>query len=246
MPEDFSLLPVTREALKAADPDRFRSSLLADSIQRDQLLLLYAFHHELAKVPEVTSEPMLGAIRYQWWREAVDEWYSDAPVRRHEITTPMAGLVGQTKLRRFWLDQLIDGRERDLDPRAFTDLAEAESYAAQTSGQLAQIAARVLGSEKLDQAKQLGTVWGMCGLVRAWTFYKDKALSNLDFESLSSRTEALYAAADKNVASDLMPAVAYVGLVPGYLKRASPDGQGSYSPLRKQLRIMSVALKGVV
>ena len=56
----------TLEQLKAADPDRCRAAMFADKTTRERLLLLYAFHYELAKVPELVSEPMIGAIRYQW------------------------------------------------------------------------------------------------------------------------------------------------------------------------------------
>lgn len=240
----YTLLPATRDALKSSDPDRCRAALLADADVREKLMLLYAFHYELSKVPNVTSEPMLGAIRYQWWREAVGEWYGDASVRRHEITTPMAALVAETGLRRFWFDQLIDGRERDLDPRPFADMAEAELYAAQTSGQLAQIAARLCGSQDTDLAKQLGKIWGMCGLVRAYRFYADKALADLKFEDLRDRTAALYEATKTKMSPDMTPAVAYVALVPEYLKRADPVQPRDYSPLRKQMRIMRVGLTG--
>ena len=65
----------TLEQLKSVDPDRCRASMFADKTTRERLLLLYAFHYELAKVPELVSEPLIGAIRYQWWRDALAEIY---------------------------------------------------------------------------------------------------------------------------------------------------------------------------
>jgi phytoene synthase len=50
------------------DPDRFLTSLFAPPAQRDALLTLYAFNHELARAREVISEPPLALIRLQWWR----------------------------------------------------------------------------------------------------------------------------------------------------------------------------------
>ena len=116
------LNPVTRDALKKADPDRYRAALMADVQGRTDLLILYAFHYELSKVPDVTSEPMVGQIRYQWWRDAVDEIYTSKEVRRHEISTPLADMLQRTDVPRFWIDKLIDGRERDLDPQPFKDM----------------------------------------------------------------------------------------------------------------------------
>ena len=57
------------ERVKNADPDRCRAAMFAGKDLRQNLLTLYAFHYELAKIPELVSEPMLGAIRYQWWRD---------------------------------------------------------------------------------------------------------------------------------------------------------------------------------
>ena len=54
------------------DPDRFLTALFAPAAQRDALLALYAFNHELARAREVASEPTLALIRLQWWREVVD------------------------------------------------------------------------------------------------------------------------------------------------------------------------------
>ena len=84
---------VTRDALKKADPDRYRAALMSARQGREDLLILYAFHYELSKVPDVTSEPMLGQIRYEWWREAIDEIYSGREVRRHEISTPLSEML---------------------------------------------------------------------------------------------------------------------------------------------------------
>ncbi|MGB6229844.1 MAG: squalene/phytoene synthase family protein, partial [Litorimonas sp.] len=125
------------ERLDAADPDRMRAARLADPEVRDRLFALYAFHAELAKIPELISEPMIGQIRYQWWRDCVEEIYSGGSVRSHEVSTPLAEMVAQSGISRFHLDRIVDGRERDLDPEPFRDLDAATAYADATSGALA-------------------------------------------------------------------------------------------------------------
>ena len=129
----------TLQQLKSVDPDRLRAAVFADKAGRERLQLLYAFHYELAKVPELVSEPMIGQIRYQWWRDAVAEIYESKPVRKHEIATPLTEVFLNHDVPRFWVDRLIDGRERDLDPRPFANLDEAKDYCRQTSGVLMQI-----------------------------------------------------------------------------------------------------------
>jgi NADH dehydrogenase [ubiquinone] 1 alpha subcomplex assembly factor 6 len=55
------------------DRDRFLTTLFAPAAERQALLALYAFNHEVAKTREVVSEPMLGRIRLQWWRDSLDQ-----------------------------------------------------------------------------------------------------------------------------------------------------------------------------
>ena len=162
---------MTRQALKKADPDRYRAALMADMQGRQDLLILYAFHYELSKVPDVTSEPMLGQIRYEWWREAIDEIYTGREVRRHEISTPLSEMLLRTEVPRFWIDRLIDGRARDLDPQPFKDMEDARDYARQTSGQLLQIAVKILGGTPDEVILKAGEAWGLTGLARSCLLY---------------------------------------------------------------------------
>jgi len=220
------LLNATREALKQADPDRYRAALMAATRGRDDLLILYAFHYELSKVPDVTSEPMLGQIRYEWWREAIDEIYSGREVRRHEISTPLAEMLTRCDVPRFWVDRLIDGRARDLDPQPFEDMAAARDYARQTSGQLMQIAVKVLGGEPDEAILQAGEAWGLTGLAAA--------------------------ARKQSPQAEIFPALAYVALVPSFLKRMTRSGfdpkaeKVSYGPLAKQGRLFIAGLRGQI
>ena len=57
--------------VKEADPARFVGALFAPEATRRRLLALYALDAELRRVPLAAREPMIVAIRYQWWRDAV-------------------------------------------------------------------------------------------------------------------------------------------------------------------------------
>ncbi len=247
---DFN--PVTRDALKKADPDRYRAALMADAQGRADLLILYAFHYELSKVPDVTSEPMVGQIRYQWWRDAVDEIYTGKEVRRHEISTPLAEMLRRTDVPRFWIDKLIDGRERDLDPQPFKEMEDARNYAVQTSGQLLQIAIKVLGGVPDTTILRAGEAWGLTGLARSYSYYHDRILQNLSFEDLVEAASETYVLAMGKVESPIFPAIAYAALVPSFLKRMTRPGfdpvtdKVEYGPLAKQSRIFVAGLKGKI
>ncbi len=232
------------ERLEKADPDRIRAARLADVDVRDQLLALYAFHAELAKIPELVSEPMIGQIRYQWWRDCVEEIYAGGTVRNHEVSQPLADMIAQTGLSRFHLDRIVDGRERDLDPRPFASLSEATAYADATSGALAQAAVAICGGEGGAMA---GRAWGLCGLARSYRYYSDKILKELSLQTILDAVEGAHKRAEAS--STTMPALAYVGLVPGFLKRMRKTDYDPtqdvphYAPFAKQLRMLRVVMR---
>ena len=102
-PEVWKRLDAT---VRRVDEDRWLSSRYAAPQDRRKLVALYAFYYELAKVRLVTEEPGLAAIRFQWWRETVDEIRSGAPARRHEVELALAETVHDPREN---LNGLIDG-----------------------------------------------------------------------------------------------------------------------------------------
>lgn len=229
------------------DPDRVRAAKLAEPEIRAQLLVLYAFHMELAKVPDHVSEPLIGQIRYQWWRDCLDEIYGDRPVRNHEISLPLRDMVGQTRISRFMLERIIDGRERDLDPRPFTSIREATDYADATSGALMRAAMSVLGS---DRGHYAGRAWGLTGLARSYRYYAETMLQHLRFDQILTAAEDAYHEARGISRGDTMPAIGYVALIPGFLKRMRQKDYNplvdipDYAPFRKQLRLLGAVATG--
>lgn len=246
--------------VKRVDPDRYRAALFAAPGARARLLTLYAFHYELAKVPEHVSEPMIGAIRYQWWRDMLAEHYEGKPVRKHEVATPMVAAIEQGSLPRFWLDALIDGRERDLDPRPFENLDAAKDYCNATSGKLMQIAVQAaapglrLSADITDGIALAGQAWGLTGLARAYGYYHKSMLSDVGFDALHGAAAKTYDEANarlKKIDSNVMPAIAYAALVPKFLGKMMGDFDPlaqsvSYGPLAKQWRLTKAAIKGQI
>lgn len=247
----------TLSTLKQSDPDRCRAAMFAPLQGRHDLLLLYAFHYELAKVPEIVSEPMIGQIRYQWWRECIEEIYSggEKPVRAHEISTPLSEMLLRVDMPRFWVDRLIDGRARDLDPEPFKTVDVARDYAAQTSGVLMQMAVKVLGADPDDAVMLAGQAWGLTGLVRAWRYYKGGILSELDYGAICEAAQISHAqAADSiaNLSANAFPAIAYAALVPKFLAKLTHSGHDAakdavnYGPLSKRITLMGAVMRGKI
>ena len=155
------------------DPDRFLTALFAPRERREDLFALYAFNLEVAKTREVASEPLLGRIRLEWWRETIAAIYAGAP-RRHAVALPLAELVERERLTRAHFDRLIEAREQDFAEAPPADLAALESYAAGTSASVVALALETLGvrgEAATAAANSLGVGWALAGLLRAVPFH---------------------------------------------------------------------------
>ena len=173
MTDEKNIFEYCGAQVRKQDHDRFLTVLFAPKERRSDLFALYAFNQELAKIRETVSEPMLGEIRLQWWREAIDEIYADTP-RKHEVVEALAGTIRRHGLPRETFIEIIDARGQDIydeNPQSLDDLRD---YLQKTSGNLARLAAQVLGGADpvlLEHAGSSGLAWGMIGLVRAVPYH---------------------------------------------------------------------------
>lgn len=168
-----SRLSASARLVRRYDRDRFLTALFAPADRREDLFALYAFNYEVAKTREVVSEPLLGQIRLQWWREAIAEIYAGGQ-RRHEVAEPLAQAIQRHGLPQALFDRLIEARAFDLEGAAPATLEALEDYADATGGALAELALHVLGAAgpaALAAARRVGTAWALTGLARAVPFH---------------------------------------------------------------------------
>lgn len=155
--------------LKQYDYDRYLCSLFADAENQKKLITLYSFNLEISKIYDVVSEPMLGMIRLQWWREAIDEIYSDKKPRDHEIVQDLEDLIKTNSLSKDLFLQIINAREQDFeDPPK--NMKALEQYAKGTSSTLLFIALELFENEDDDIKKvveHIGIAWAITGILRS-------------------------------------------------------------------------------
>lgn len=149
------------------DHDRFLTLLFAPMPQRLSLIALYAFNLEIARIAETVTEPMMGHIRLQWWRETL-EGLANGETRGHAAAVALS----ESGLDIRQLQPLIDARERDLSEDVFEDMAALDDYATKTSAAVMGIAARALGGEEkagaaADAIRHAGIAYALTGLLRA-------------------------------------------------------------------------------
>jgi NADH dehydrogenase [ubiquinone] 1 alpha subcomplex assembly factor 6 len=171
--ESPTLSPLAR-LVRQHDRDRFLTALFAPAARREALLALYAFNYEIAKTREVVSEPVLGQIRLQWWRESLDAIYSGGPMRHHEVVAPLAEAIRCCALDRAHFDALIAARDFDIAGEAPESLTALEAYAEASSARLVWLALEVLG-ERGEAARVagrgVGIAYALAGLLRALPFH---------------------------------------------------------------------------
>src|SRR3982750_325458 len=124
---DASLANKLGASVRAADPDRYFSALFAPAPLRPHLFALYAFNHEVAHVAESVREPMLGAIRLEWWRETAEGAAKGAP-RNHDVARGLAALFADRHLPLQALESIIAARAFDSDAGQLADFAALETY----------------------------------------------------------------------------------------------------------------------
>jgi len=157
------------------DPDRFATAMTARPAKRGHLMVLYAFNLEVARAPWVTSEPMLAEMRVQWWADAVREIYEGKAPRRHEVVTPLAETIRAHALAEPLFDRLIEARRSDITPDAPDAL---ETYIADTSGALMELAAQALGTQHPAIA-EIGYAQGLANLLCALPELKARGYDKL-------------------------------------------------------------------
>ncbi|MEQ8405585.1 MAG: squalene/phytoene synthase family protein [Oceanicaulis sp.] len=162
--------------LSKTDPDRRMAALFAPPEIRGRLFALYAFYHEIARVPDSVSEAMIGEMRLAWAREAVADLFADPPkVRRHDIYEALSELrQAPGAPDRETLETLVEARAADLGEGPFPTKDDRRDYVDRTAVTLMRAAARLckpdldLGGEAGAAIHAAGRLWGFTGLARAF------------------------------------------------------------------------------
>jgi len=184
---DAALANRLAASVRAADPDRYFATLFAPAPKRPFLFALYAFHAEVARIAESVREPMLGAIRLEWWRETA-EGASKGTARNHDVARGLAVLFASGAIGLADLESLISARAFDSSAEQFADFEALESYVDSTSGRLMRLAAQILdGPGGIGSTlREAGVAYGLTGLLRALPFHQGRHKLYLPLDLLSA------------------------------------------------------------
>lgn len=160
------------QAAQVAPDQTLATSFLAPEA-RAGMITLILFTHELARARQAVSEPMLAAIRLQWWRDALDEIYTGKTVRAQPTAQALAETIRAFNLPRPWFDALVDAFGAEQDDVPFETWAKLADHGDQTYGNFNRLALLVAGapaiSAPLDRvARYAGILWRLCDLMAQW------------------------------------------------------------------------------
>jgi phytoene synthase len=156
--------------LRRDDADRWLASFFIPRELRQHIFALYAFNLEIARVREIVSEPMLGEIRYQWWRDAIETpGYAD--VAANPVAAALLDTIQRFDLPKDQLLQVIDARTFDLYDDPMDGMGAFETYAASTTSNLFRLVRLIADPEDisggLGVAEHGGIAYAITGLLRA-------------------------------------------------------------------------------
>jgi phytoene synthase len=223
------------QLIRRVDPDRWLTSrFVADRGARADVLALYAFDHELARATKAASTSLLAEIRLTWWREALDEMFSEGPVRRHPVAEALADAVRRRGLPREPLEAMIDGQIEVLEVESL-DAAAAIAWADAVEGSAAMLAAAILDpAGDARAAAPAGRAWGLALLQRSSRAPRDAITPALG--------EALAAA---RVAAKALSVATLPAALPAALARFDLSVHAP-GPLRKRLALVLASASGRV
>jgi len=156
--------------VKRDDPDRWLAGIFISEACRKHVYAVYAFNLEIARVREAVSEPILGEIRYQWWRDTL-ETTNDADVVANPVAAAVLDTIARFNLPKVSFLNLIDARVFDLYDEPMEELGPLEIYAAATTSNLFRLVRMIVDPEDIGSglgvAEHGGIAYAITGLLRA-------------------------------------------------------------------------------
>ena len=133
-------------------------------------LAIRAFNVEVARIPDMVSNPTIGGFRMQFWRDTINATF-DAQPPAEPVAVLLASVLANYKLNKSWFMRLITARERMLTHPGYTNLAELETYAEHTYSTVLYLtlSAYPLKSLIMDHlASHIGKAAGICAILRGF------------------------------------------------------------------------------
>lgn len=156
------------DQVRSFDKERFLCSLFAPVEVRTALAALYALDLELSRIRTRVREPLVGLMRVQWWRDAIDAIYAGR-CPGHPVAVALSDAIRRYDLPQGAFAPLLAARDRELADEALPDMAALIGHVQETTAGIAALALTVLacgGREERLAAQEVSVGWALAGLLR--------------------------------------------------------------------------------
>lgn len=188
--------------VKAANWDRYTSTLFAPADKREALFSLYAFDAEVSRICDLVHDPLPGEIRLQWWRDVANGERS-GEAASHPLASALMRTMQAHDLPRSAFDAYCEARIFDFYHDVMPDRTALEAYLGATQSAIIQLAAMVLdhpsASLASEAAGHAGVAAGIADIIRRLPIIRSKGQGFVPQDILNAAglsQEALLASGD--------------------------------------------------
>ncbi|KAI0393606.1 squalene/phytoene synthase [Xylariaceae sp. FL0594] len=158
--------------LRQSDYDSYLIRNFVPRSKRDAYDAFRALNLELVRLPELVSNPTIGQLRMQFWRDAINNTFAGRPPKEpimillHHVMARLAETSPESSHSsiKFWLLRMIGTREKHMDNRPFTSLTALEDYAENTYSTIMYSTLAALGVNSMHMDHLASHVGKACGI----------------------------------------------------------------------------------
>ena len=144
---------------------------------RDAYVSIRALNIELARIPDLVSNPTVGALRMQFWRDNLNRTFADAPPKEpvaillhYALASLQSRYPGiSINVMKGWFMKVINAREQYMDNRPYTSMDALETYAENTYSTLMYLTLAALPVQSMvadHVASHIGKAMGIAAVLR--------------------------------------------------------------------------------
>jgi len=175
------------EVVRKTDHEHYLTNLLLPPNLKTDAFAIRAFSSEIAGVRDSVSDPMLGRMRLQFWRDTVENIYG-GKVPQHPIAIQLYKIVKQKNPSKQLLLNLIAAREQRINDVPFNSLEDVEKYGELVFGSVYLLLLELMENKNghiKHALTQLGQCEGLITLLRGVPFNASKRRCLLPIELLT-------------------------------------------------------------
>ena len=176
------------------DHDRFVVLLFTPPSIQEDLFTLFAFFSELSKIPDSVLEPMMGALRYQWWSDQIMQFQTMSFTEQSSpLSRSLKEIAERYSLSLPLFLSVIESREKELQNCPFLADQTFMNYIQESYGTIMAIAMKIVGGDEqaIKIAEDIGTVMGIVSHLRYMTRRARKRHFHLPLDLMGTSSDEL-------------------------------------------------------